>query len=183
MHLHTHLLDCVLDYGPVYAFWLFSFERYNGILGDYGTNQRAVEIQLMRKFQSNQVIKDIPLPSLFRETFEPLLMKLSANESGTLQELFPDHCLPSKVIQTSLLSIGPVRKGDHWGHADLHYICSGPYSRHSLDVASLTNLKNCYAAIFDGLDEISVTPHFDRYACFRFHGDLLGSMLFTWGLN
>ena len=92
MHLHTHLLDCVLDYGPVYAFWLFSFERYNGILGDYGTNQRAVEIQLMRKFQSNQVIKDIPLPSLFRETFEPLLMKLSAKESGTLQELFPDHC-------------------------------------------------------------------------------------------
>ncbi|KAK2552183.1 hypothetical protein P5673_026696 [Acropora cervicornis] len=34
--------------------------------------------------------------------------------------------------------------------------------------------KNCYAAIFDGLDEVSVTPHFDRYACCRFHGDLLG---------
>ncbi|KAK2555733.1 hypothetical protein P5673_022297 [Acropora cervicornis] len=175
MHLHTHLLDYVLDYGPVYAFWLFSFERYNGILGDYGTNQRAVEIRLMRKFQSNQVIKDIPLPSLFRETFEPLLMKLSAKQSGTLQELFPDHCLPSKIIQTSLLFIGPVYRGDHWGHVDLHFICCGPYSRHSLDVASLTNLKNCYAAIFDGLDEVSVTPHFDRYACCRFHGDLLGS--------
>ena len=32
MHMHTHLADCVLDYGPVYSFWLFSFERYNGIL-------------------------------------------------------------------------------------------------------------------------------------------------------
>ena len=38
MHLHGHLLDCILDYGPVYSFWCFSFERYNGIMGDYHTN-------------------------------------------------------------------------------------------------------------------------------------------------
>jgi hypothetical protein len=31
MHLHGHLLDCILDFGPVYSFWLFSFERQNGI--------------------------------------------------------------------------------------------------------------------------------------------------------
>ena len=102
-------------------------------------------------------------------------MKLLTKQSGTLQELFPEHCLPSRIIPASLLSVGPVHRGDHWGHADLHYICCGPYSHHSLDVDSLTNLKNCYAAIFDGLDEVSVTPHFDRYACCRFHGDLLGS--------
>ena len=28
MHMHTHLVECIMDYGPVYAFWLFSFERY-----------------------------------------------------------------------------------------------------------------------------------------------------------
>lgn len=38
MHLHGHLLECVMDYGPVYSFWCFSFERYNGILGEYQTN-------------------------------------------------------------------------------------------------------------------------------------------------
>ena len=26
------------DYGPVFSFWCFSFERYNGIMGDYHTN-------------------------------------------------------------------------------------------------------------------------------------------------
>ena len=26
MHLHTHLADCIFDYGPVCGFWLFSFE-------------------------------------------------------------------------------------------------------------------------------------------------------------
>ena len=37
MHLHTHLFDCIEDFGPVYGFWCFSFERYNGILGGYRT--------------------------------------------------------------------------------------------------------------------------------------------------
>ena len=32
MHLHCHLKECVLDYGPIHSFWCFSFERYNGIL-------------------------------------------------------------------------------------------------------------------------------------------------------
>lgn len=27
MHLHGHLFDCVLDFGPVYSFWLLVFEE------------------------------------------------------------------------------------------------------------------------------------------------------------
>ena len=34
MHLHAHLSDCVNNFGPMSSFWLFSFERFNGILGD-----------------------------------------------------------------------------------------------------------------------------------------------------
>ena len=32
MHLHGHLSECINDYGSIYGFWLFSYERYNGIL-------------------------------------------------------------------------------------------------------------------------------------------------------
>ena len=32
MHLHTHLVDCILDFGLVCSFWLFSFEQYNDIM-------------------------------------------------------------------------------------------------------------------------------------------------------
>lgn len=32
MHMACHLKDCILDYGPLPAFWCFSFERYNGLL-------------------------------------------------------------------------------------------------------------------------------------------------------
>ena len=56
MHMHMHILNCILDYGPVYAFWLFSFERYNGILGSYKTNNRSIEVQLMRHFVQDMEI-------------------------------------------------------------------------------------------------------------------------------
>jgi len=28
MHMLLHLKDCMVDFGPVYAFWCFGFERY-----------------------------------------------------------------------------------------------------------------------------------------------------------
>ena len=33
LHLSLHLCECSHDYGPLYSFWCFSFERMNGILG------------------------------------------------------------------------------------------------------------------------------------------------------
>ena len=52
MHLHLHLKGCLIDYGPLYAFWCFAFERYNGMLGSFPTNQKNIEPQL-RYFQQN----------------------------------------------------------------------------------------------------------------------------------
>jgi hypothetical protein len=34
LHLSLHLCECSYDYGPLYAFWCFSFERMNGTLGN-----------------------------------------------------------------------------------------------------------------------------------------------------
>ena len=42
MHLSCHLVDCIRDYGPVYSFWRFSVERYNGILGSYHKNNHNI---------------------------------------------------------------------------------------------------------------------------------------------
>ena len=35
----------------MHSFWLFPFERYNGILEGQPTNNRSIELQLMRRFQ------------------------------------------------------------------------------------------------------------------------------------
>ena len=49
----------MLDFGPSHAFWCFPFERYNGILGSYPTNKKAVEVQFMRKFVNSQSLRDL----------------------------------------------------------------------------------------------------------------------------
>lgn len=50
MHLHCHLASCVREFGPIHTFWLFPFERYNGILEGQPTNNRSIELQLMQRF-------------------------------------------------------------------------------------------------------------------------------------
>lgn len=82
MHLHAHLCKCLNDYGSVYNFWLFSFERYNGILGNYPTNKRSITSQLMQKF-----IKEIdrPLPTFFKEEFKRVFTLTGlSSESDTI---------------------------------------------------------------------------------------------------
>ena len=34
IHLSLHIVECYRDYGPLYTFWCYSFERMNGILGE-----------------------------------------------------------------------------------------------------------------------------------------------------
>jgi hypothetical protein len=34
IHLALHIPDCCRDYGPIYTFWLFPFERLNGYIGE-----------------------------------------------------------------------------------------------------------------------------------------------------
>lgn len=38
LHLSLHLCECAHDFGPLYAFWCFSFERMNGMLGEFEFN-------------------------------------------------------------------------------------------------------------------------------------------------
>lgn len=54
MHLHLHMKECLLDYGPTYSFWLFSCERYNGTLGSFKTNNRNIETQIIERFLADQ---------------------------------------------------------------------------------------------------------------------------------
>jgi hypothetical protein len=33
IHLSMHIPECIRDYGSVYSFWLFPYERLNGYIG------------------------------------------------------------------------------------------------------------------------------------------------------
>ena len=59
MHLHLHLKETLLDFGPAHATWCFSFERYNGLLGSVTTNNHHVEAQFMHSFLRKQLIQQL----------------------------------------------------------------------------------------------------------------------------
>ena len=131
----------------------------------------------MRKFTANQFMKDISLPTAFEEHFKPLLTRLVSKRSGSLVDhaSVEQACTFSQVIRASCLSIGPVQKGHEWSCAHSLYKCCGSSFRDNLDAGSLIHLKKCYGAIFNGVEEYSVTPYFERFTACTFNGDLLGS--------
>ena len=84
MHLHMHLQDCILDYGPVHGFWCFPFERYNGILGAYPTNNKNIEVQMMNRFIRHQAIKRMSVSNnIFLDVLKD---ELQVEMKGSLQE-------------------------------------------------------------------------------------------------
>ncbi|CAB4431022.1 unnamed protein product [Rhizophagus irregularis] len=56
LHLCLHICHCALDYGPLYAFWCFSYERMNGLLGSYHTSNRKIEPELLKTIHYNSLL-------------------------------------------------------------------------------------------------------------------------------
>ena len=100
--MHMHILNCILDYGPVYAFWLFSFERYNGILGSYRTNNRSIEVQLMRHFVQEMEISKLHIRDE-NYTAHSIVQELDQTAAvvGTLNDMLAQNSTSHLEIQTA----------------------------------------------------------------------------------
>ena len=100
MHLHCHLKDILLDYGPVQEFWLFSFERYNGILGNQPTNNRAIEEQLMKRFIRDNMVNSFKFPQQFKDDFSSIVINEKLIGSvGETHLTYTKETLPSKYTR------------------------------------------------------------------------------------
>ena len=107
LHLHGHLADCVRDFGPVYAFWLFSFERLNGVLGSYHTNNHSISVQVMRRFVDSQRYRCDSWPTEFKDEFYPLISK-SFYADGSLSSSSFEDCVSSIECIQCVKAIPPV---------------------------------------------------------------------------
>ena len=102
MHLHCHLCECVLDFGPEYSFWCFSFERYNGILGSLHVNNHQIELQLMRKFIERQQVGSMSWP----EQFHGFKDIMATAEKGSLA-LTKKNCFTPNIYEECIqLKVG-----------------------------------------------------------------------------
>ena len=79
MHMICHLKECILEYGPLHALWLFPFEKFYGILGQLPHNNKSIEAQLFRQLLKDQHVIAIPHYTMFQEDFSEFL-----NDSATL---------------------------------------------------------------------------------------------------
>ena len=105
LHLHGHLKSCILDHGPVYSFWLFAFERLNGIMESFHTNCHDVSLHLMRRFTELHSLGIESWPQEFQRDFAPLLEGHRYNKGSLMQSSLETHM---KVHCESDSSIQPL---------------------------------------------------------------------------
>lgn len=144
IHLHCHLKECVNDYGPVYGFWCFAFERFNGILGSTITNNRTVEVQLMRKLVSSRFVWNVGLPEEFRENFALFF--------NNYQEATVDKQLASSSSPKLLkIAMSQDLTGTVW--SDLgQVVCPNAYKLLHFDRDDIQLLKQTYSFMYPGTD-------------------------------
>ncbi|OAD74560.1 hypothetical protein PHYBLDRAFT_144995 [Phycomyces blakesleeanus NRRL 1555(-)] len=87
MHPHLHLHETIRDFGPMYGYWLFGFERYNGLLKHIKTNGKdSFEATYMRSFVQNTFKGDYANSVLKSSSYVPffnILSKLSPKFTPT----------------------------------------------------------------------------------------------------
>ena len=107
MHLHLHLKDTLIDFGPAHATWCYSFERFNGILGSSVTNKQAIEVQFMKRFLRMQALELIS--TSMDSEFKELLPQTSSasTQLHLLGSIIDDYSL-LYFLQLSQASLDPL---------------------------------------------------------------------------
>ena len=74
----------------VYGFWCFSYERYNGILGSFPTNEKNIVSQLMRRFiyesecHSQLHVQRQASDEQFSSIFQHLALQLAPSDTSEI---------------------------------------------------------------------------------------------------
>ncbi|KAJ7369406.1 hypothetical protein OS493_039228, partial [Desmophyllum pertusum] len=156
-HMHTHLCECVLDFGPVYASGCF---RLNGTTVSWETSKRItapLNYRLMRKFLRDQAVQEIPCPDTFRSDFEPLIKPMG--QSGNTGRN-ADLNLCSRFVLLHRCAMVRYRALRLWNEISL-YRCLPPSSLDCLDEHEVPYLTAMYNQLSPDVQEESVFGNFE----------------------
>lgn len=116
MHMSLHLKQCLLDFGPLPAFWCFAFERFNGALEGISKSWISPERQMFLKFSGLQALKyfsdDLPADNFLAMISDHVIVK-AKDDYGSLgltvsQDALMIHDFQNVSCKVSL--IDAVRK-------------------------------------------------------------------------
>jgi hypothetical protein len=80
MHYHSHLLESILDHGPLPSIWGFVWEQLTGRLVSTSTNGRQVNIQFCKSWEQQERVFNI-------DAYFACAKEMSADERRLLAEL------------------------------------------------------------------------------------------------
>ena len=162
MHLHCHLVDCILDYGPLHS---FAFERFNGILGAMPNNNRSIEAQLMQRYlRENQATS--------------LSITVDDELSKQLLPLFPKVKLTGSVAETMSVHEHDNMDSDVQLWTIEYLNCELPKfsSRCALDAIQRDRLMELYSCLYSVSEaDIDVTHTCKSYTSLVLNGKLFGT--------
>ena len=178
MHLGCHLLEVIVDYGPVYSFWLFAFERYNGILGAKHTNRRNIEPQILRKLLREQAVYAFVLPECEGDTCT--LHCYVEKQHCRMRERGSLHDIGHGQITGDLLKVIAMSHREHpimtdWSTGvQMYQINSQKVFTFSEE--NFHNLQSMYRILYAHVGaEIEVSPSAREVTHVQFCGEILGT--------
>ena len=146
MHMHLHLIQSLQDFGPAPSFWLYSFERYNGLLGSFHTNNLRIESQIMRRFLESQSLGNEAC-SLMDEQLRKVLPKESQlYDTPALNVNLQDV----NVVQLLTASSGPIANMDLTLHQVYYSMVTtiGPFKEHIITALEIQSMEAIMQEIF-----------------------------------
>ena len=150
MHLHMHLQQCLRDCGPVYSIWCFSFERFNGLLESFYTNQKEIELQVMKKFIYKQLVQHMDIDKDFQSLLSPLesrqnedYMYNPSDDLPKICKIYAPECDPEEMAFAGVTLVKP----------------SNPRYEKTLDEGVVKLLNQVYATLYP-MSELLHASHF-----------------------
>ena len=155
MHMSCHLRECILDYGPLNHFWLFAFERFNGILGQLPNNNRSIETQMMKRFLADTEVLHMQLPTEFKDDF---------------QELVTFHRNPVGTVGTDMVQ--PI-DGSGESNTDLQI----PHNsiRCVFNSSEIDKLTQFFAGVYSASTAFEISATYSKYSIIGMGGKVYGS--------
>ncbi len=190
-HMSCHLKECIEDFGAIYCFWLFALERFNGFLGDYKTNNRGIEVTLMRKVLSDCSLssKTFDLPDSFFKTCSLPQSKVCVSEKNELKTISYDikqvallpkeECsrfwcdissitLPKYAMPGSKLQLKYLQAIDTDDLELLHDMYCTMYPNHFIQISDLSSMARRFEKLEFGCERFSCESTAEGKLCLVF---------------
>ena len=179
MHLHLHLCKCIEDFGPTYGFWLYAFERYNGILGSFHTNNVNIETQIMKRFLELQFSSHAPTLTTLANCNSEFLNVLPNSEKvkhGYCQE-FNLHKKGINMVQLLELPNGPLNVTLETLSVFYSLVKPvGPFKEKVLTEAEIGRLSDVFSHVFTEPTKLK-SVYYLKFGKLMLGSDLIGSKM------